>query len=127
MPAIGASDPFEMSQLDDEPQYKGKGKRPLEQDGEKGGSQGKPPAKKVKKGCAVFTTRPLMVAHTERTASFCTDALVAGQWMDQPAPVGLTAPLTITLKPLPRGGSHSSGIGQYWTHKLTYSHMYLLC
>jgi hypothetical protein len=25
MPAIGASDPFEMSQLDDEPQYKERG------------------------------------------------------------------------------------------------------
>ena len=39
------SDPFEVSELDQEPQYKGK--RPPEQDGEKGGSQGKPPAKKV--------------------------------------------------------------------------------
>ena len=46
------SDPFEVSELDQEPQYKGK--RPPEQDGEKGG---KPPAKKVKKGvCRLHNT-----------------------------------------------------------------------
>ena len=51
------SDPFEVSELDQEPQYKGK--RPPEQDGEKGCSQGKPPAKKVKKGvCQLHNTAP---------------------------------------------------------------------
>ena len=51
------SDPFEVSELNQEPQYKGKGKCPPEQDGEKGGSQEKPPVKKVKKGvCRLHNT-----------------------------------------------------------------------